>query len=240
VKVDRFCKGVTANFGKFKTLREGIGLWNTCLYLMARLCSSVGGGRLRIVKYYFMAQPVPFTAADETATTGAFRVDWAHPRSDLFTQVERPAATIAARFAQGACCLAATTGESQLAGFLWFIVGPYDEDEVRVRFIGQPAGKVAWDFDVTIMPRYRMGRLFTYLWHRASKELRARGIVQTVSRISAFNIGSLASHRRLGAREVGEASFLCVGGLQIMKSTLAPKWHVSWREDQRPVLHITC
>ncbi|HKP66213.1 MAG TPA: hypothetical protein VJX31_06275 [Casimicrobiaceae bacterium] len=145
---------------------------------------------------------------------------------------------IAARFAQGACCLAATVHGNELAGFLWFVVGAYDEDEVRARFVPAPRGKAAWDFDVTIMPRYRMGRLFGYLWQRATVELTQRGVTSSVSRISAFNPASIASHRRLGARIVGNALFLCFGPVQLMRASHAPRWHLSWRDDQRPTLEI--
>ena len=103
---------------------------------------------------------------------------------------------ISARFAQGARCLAAVTNESELAGFLWFTVGPYEEDEVRARFCPEPSGASAWDFDVWVLPRYRMGRLLSYLWGVAGAQLTAEGVGQTVSRISAFNAESLASHRR--------------------------------------------
>jgi hypothetical protein len=152
--------------------------------------------------------------------------------------VERPASVIASRFAQGARCLAAIAEGSHLAGFLWFVVGPYDEDEVRVRFVPGPQGAAAWDFDVSIQPRYRMGRLFSYLWHRAGLELAALGVRHTVSRVSAFNAASIASHRRLGSCVVGGAFFVCVGRWQLMKSSVAPKWHLSWRDDQRPVITV--
>jgi hypothetical protein len=118
------------------------------------------------------------------------------------------------------------------------VAGPYDEDEVRARFVPVPAGQACWDFDVTILPDFRMSRLFGLLWTRASEELSSTGIRWTVSRISAFNGGSIASHRRLGAKIVGTALFLCAGRWQLMGSTLRPKLHLSWREDQRPVMPV--
>jgi hypothetical protein len=89
------------------------------------------------------------------------------------------------------------------------------------------------------MPRYRMGRLFGYLWRRAGVELASRGVTSSVSRISAFNPGSIASHQRLGARIVGNALFVCAGPLQLMHASTGPRrWHFSWRDDQRPTLEI--
>lgn len=118
------------------------------------------------------------------------------------------------------------------------MAGPYEEDEVRARFWPKPDGGAVWDFDVAILPQYRMSRLFSYLWSRASSELAAQGIRHSVSRVSAFNGASLAAHRRLGARIVGKALFVCIGQCQLMRSTVPPRWHVSWRQEQRPTLEI--
>ena len=224
-------------FAKLSSAATMMGAGNASLYALSRVLAALFGGRVRIVKYYFASQPIK--VADDARGTGSFALSWALPGSPLFAQVERPLAVITSRFAQGAHCLAATVRDSELAGFLWFVVGPYNEDEVRVRFVPAPAGKAAWDFDVTVMPRYRMGRLFGYLWRRAGVELASRGVTSSVSRISAFNPGSIASHRRLGARIVGNALFVCAGPLQLMHSSTGPRrWHFSWRDDQRPTLEI--
>jgi hypothetical protein len=223
-------------FAKLSSAATMMGAGNASLYALSRILSALFGGRVRIVKYYFASQPI--APADGAGGSGSFSLAWALPGSRLFVQVERPPSVIDARFAQGAHCLAATVRDSELAGFLWFVVGPYDEDEVRARFVPVPAGKAAWDFDVTVMPRYRMGRLFGYLWRRAAAELSSRGVTSSVSRISAFNPASIASHRRLGARIVGNALFVCIGSLQLMRASNGPRWHVSWRDDQRPTLEI--
>jgi hypothetical protein len=215
-----------------------IGLWNACLYATSRVLTAMFGQRVRIIKYYFMSQAITVPATLSAVRSGSFTLAFTKPDWELFSHIERPPEIIAARFAQGARCLAAMDTEAQFAGFLWFVTGPYNEDEVRARFDPIPRGKTAWDFDVTIVPRYRMGRLFRYLWERASVELAACGVQHSLSRISAFHGGSLASHRRLGAHVVGEAFFLCIGRVQLMKSTVGPKWHLSWREEQRPVLAI--
>src|SRR5207249_3151072 len=141
-----------------------------CLFAASRLLDALFAGRLRIVKYYFMAQQIG-PPGPTAARSGSFSLVWVDVGCPLFSQVDRPPAVIASRFAQGARCLAAIAEGTQLAGFLWIVVGPYEEDEVRARFCPRPAGAAAWDFDVTIMPRYRMGRLFSYLWHCAGAEL---------------------------------------------------------------------
>jgi hypothetical protein len=213
-----------------------MGALDASLYAASRVAQRLTRGRVRIVRYYFTSQPIaPPQQADRS---GSFVIEWADAACPHFSAIDRPPAVLAARFAQGASCLVATTRCAEFAGFLWFVVGPYDEDEVRARFVPQPEGAAAWDFDVAIQPRFRMGRLFSYLWARASAELAARGVKHTISRISAFNPASLAAHRRLGAKVVGKALFVCFGDLQLMRASIAPRWHLSWREAQRPVLAI--
>lgn len=223
---------------KFRSMADSIGTGNALLYAASRMLDRSFGGRVRIVKYLITAQPVAALATQLPSGSGAFTLAFIGPDSPLFAEVERPSQVIAARYAQGARCLAATTPESRLAGFLWYVAGAYDEDEVRARFVPLPTGEAAWDFDVTILPRYRMGRLFGYLWRRAASELASAGIKHTLSRISAFNAMSMSAHRRLGARTVGQSIFLCLGSCQVMMSTLSPRWHVSWRDDQRPVVAV--
>ncbi len=224
-------------FAKFREAADAIGFWNAVLFAISRVSGTLCGDRIRIVKYYITVQPVAAESGERWTRTGTFDITWADAGCPLFADIERPPEVIAARFAQGARCLVAAS-KGQLAGFLWFVIGPYDEDEVRVRFVPGPPGSAAWDFDVMVMPQFRMGRLFSYLWHRANSELGARGVRRTVSRISAFNAGSLASHQRLGARIVGNVLFLCVGQWQLMYSSLAPRWHLSRRADERPTLTI--
>lgn len=224
---------------RLSSLVISLGWGDAVTFVMARVLQTVFAGRVRLVKYYFVAQPVvqPDQALIRRATPFVF--EWIGPESELFAQVERPASVIADRFAQGARCLAARTAGGELAGFLWYVVGPYCEDEVRAVFWPAPAGRVAWDFDVTIMPRYRLGRLFSYLWARASVEMAASGIEYTVSRISAFNAGSLRSHGRLGARTAGAAIFLCAGHWQLTTSTLKPWLHLSRSRETRFELTVS-
>ncbi|MCC6193666.1 MAG: GNAT family N-acetyltransferase [Burkholderiales bacterium] len=221
---------------KFREAASGIGYWNAVLLALSRLADALCGGRVRIVKYNITVQPV-VAPPGGAARAGKFELSWGEAGSPLLAQADRPAEVIRARFAQGARCLVAAN-DGRLAGFLWFVVGPYDEDEVRVRFVPDPHGRAAWDFDVMVKPEYRMGRLFSYLWAGAGAELRARGVEHTISRISAFNAESLAAHRRLGARIVGSAFFLCAGSWQLMRTSFAPRWHFSSRREGRPVVTI--
>lgn len=223
--------------GRFRKVARELGFGNACLLALARAMHALFGSRVRLVKYYFTAQPVAPQRLP-AASSATYELAFVDAGCPLLSQANRPAAVIADRFAQGARCLLATTSAARMAGFLWYVVGPYDEDEVRVRYDPLPRGSTAWDFDVEILPEYRMSRLFSYLWKRAGESLSAQGVTHTFSRISAFNPGSLASHRRLGATLVGHATFICIGRFQWMHASVAPYVSVSWRDSQRPVLAI--
>lgn len=205
---------LTEKLDGLRTLARETGAGNASLYVLARvlarLAPSVG-----LFRYLLVAQPVaaasPALAARRTTIAvrqiapGDYRDEW----------FPRPRAVIAARFAQGATCFAAFR-DAVPVGCLWLQPGPYLEDEVRCRFVPLPAGAAMWDFDVYVVPELRGGRVFAYLWDAASAWARARGIAWTMSRINAFNLESIRSHRRLGARVVGSATFVAAGRLQLV------------------------
>jgi hypothetical protein len=148
-----------------------------------------------------------------------------------------PLAVIRSRYKQDAICLVAFE-ESSLVGYLWLLLGPYEEDEVRCRFIPMPEGKAAWDFDVYVFSRYRLGIGFLRLWDEANRYLRERGIEWTMSRISAFNAVSFASHRKLGARVVGHAVFVVLGPCQLALTTVFPFVHLSVGTRNGPGIRV--
>lgn len=225
---------------KIRAQIRDLGPRDALLYAAARAAAAGTAGRVRIVKYVFVAQPIPPAEAEAPAAARA-SFSFVRPTSadwPGFLEVERPASVLAVRFAQGARCVAALNKDGQLAGFAWYTLGAYEEDEVRARFVPAPAGRSAWDFDVMVMPRYRMGRLFGQLWRETGADLRQHGVTHTISRISAFNAASLTSHRRLGARLVGQALFVRAGPLQWMRSTVPPHWHMSRQVDDRPRLDV--
>ena len=142
------------------------------------------------------------------------------------------------RFDQGAVCFTALKA-GEFAGFLWLAFSAYDEDEVRCRYVLQPSGKVAWDFDVYIEPEHRTGILFMKLWDEANRFLAAREIEWSLSRISAFNSGSILSHAKMGARRIGSATFLCLGSWQLAVSSVSPYLHLSTRARSFPTYVLT-
>jgi hypothetical protein len=113
-------------------------------------------------------------------------------------------------------------------------LGPYLEDEVRCRFVPLPEGRAAWDFDVYVDPQQRHGTVFLRLWDEANRFLAARGVRWSLSRISAFNSGSIRSHGRMGAKRIGAVTFLSLGRWQLAVASLAPRFHVSARTELMP------
>jgi hypothetical protein len=68
--------------------------------------------------------------------------------------------------------------------------------------------------------------------------LRQHGRQWCMSRISAFNKASMASHSRLNARPVGTATFIVVGPAQLMLASAAPRLSICWGARDRPVLEV--
>ena len=215
---------------------RNFGAWNGSLYLMSRFLVRATSGRCRLVKYYLVAQPVrpvPYLKRK----TDIISIDRIEPDNPLVKQFPRPAEVLAKRFADGSVCFAASK-HGKFVGFIWLQHYCYEEDEVRCNFFPAPREKAVWDYDVHVEPQFRMGRIFLRLWDVAHDYLRDRGIAWTVSRISAFNTESLASHRRLGAVRLAIATFVCVGDVQAACFSVHPWLHLSRRPDRRPDLRL--
>lgn len=187
------------------------GPLHAALYLLTRAIRKLVP-RVSVRYYWLVVQPVSASPRLQRRTSSRgvkvravtqpeYQVEW-FPRSER---------VVSSRFAQGAICFVAFSGSGEVAGCIWIVPGPYDEDEVRCRFVPCPEGRAAWDFDVYIHPRYRLGRTFLYLWDAANDWMREKGIRWSASRIDGFNSESLKSHWAMGARRVGRAYFVCIG-----------------------------
>lgn len=215
------------------TLGRRNGLW----YLLSRALERGSGGRVRLIRYLLVAQPLPEGPPARALRDPGVTVREAGPGDPLLQHLPHPAAVIRGRFAQGARCLAVVRGADPMA-FLWWTEGPYEEDEVRCRFEPAPEGEAVWDFDVFVFPHHRFGTAFARLWGEAGARLRQRGYRASCSRISAFNAASVASHRRLGARVTGMRTFLVLGPLQVSWGRGRPGFHVSLRDAARPRVRV--
>lgn len=214
---------------------EQLGWLNTALYAIHRLLGILSKGRWALYKYHFVAQEVSTTSLCH-GRGKAIEVRLCQDKNDLPEVYPRRADVIVQRYAQGAQSLSAFKN-GRLVGFLWFLLGNYQEDEVRARY--QLLSKQsAWDFDVYVQPEDRFGFVFPRLWDEANRLLNARAIRWSCSRISAFNAGSLAAHARIGTTPLGAAVFLRCGHWQWMFATLAPYVHLSRHPASFPRLQF--
>ncbi len=222
-----------AIYKRIKEMAAQIGYFNTGLLILHRVSVKLFGGKLRIYKYYFTAQPV-FDHALLAPNRGKKIVVRQISRDDpIIKHFPRPDSVIQNRFDTRAVCLVAFK-ESNFVGYLWLILGAYQEDEVRGKFIPLPSFVTAWDFDVYVHPDYRLGHAFLRLWDEANRFLLDRKIEWSCSRISAFNAPSINVHKRLGTLNIGQAIFFCMGSWQLTLATIYPYIHLSTHLNSYP------
>lgn len=217
---------------------RALGWVDGLLLSLKRVLTRISGGRCTLIKYVLVAQPVP----DE---------NWLPPRrgrgvtirhiqapDPALDRFPRPADVYDYRFRQGAECFVCERDAGQPAGFIWLTLHDYHEDEVRCVFRPEPRERTAWDFDVYVGPEHRMSPVFLRMWDAANAYLRVQGVQWCVSRVDAFNTGSMAAHRRLGAAPVGWCVFVVLGRGQITVSSRHPWLHLSFGESRKPVMTI--
>lgn len=222
---------------RLKTVFDQFGIREGLYYLAAKTLSAISCGQLTLIRYHFVAQPVPEMRSDQGSHTSAKTVVRPVSAGDpITTSFPRPTTVINNRFANGNTCLVAETNE-RFAGFLWLACETYEEDEVRCRYVLTQPTRCAWDYDVYVEPDFRIGRTFFRLWEAANAHLAAQGIQWSLSRISAFNPASLAAHRRLGIQKIASASFLKCGAMQLSILNRWPYIHLSMT-GQGPILRL--
>jgi hypothetical protein len=222
--------------GKFRRALREQGFAALVSRALDRLAHALSGGRVRIVWYVLVAQPVGPTARVPARLGRDVATRLLAAGDPLLAQAPRPPAVLADRFAQGALCFGAERAGS-LAGFLWVCPSRYLEDDVRCVFELPQTGDAWWDFDVWVTPDQRNGIIFARLWRAAHEHLRGVGAHWTCSRIVRHNTSSIAAHRRLGAITIGNALFLCGRRWQV---TIArrPPFHFSRHTASMPVIPV--
>lgn len=219
------------------SLSAELGWFNAVLYSLQQLFTRLGGD-IRIIRYYFVAQPV----ADKPLLSGrrgkSIDVRQLSENDPALGQFPLDDAVLRSRFRQNAICFGAFK-DDRAVGCLWLCLNGYFEDEIRCRFTPIPENATAWDFDVYVHPEFRTGFVFARLWDAANAFMRDRGIRWSVSRISAFNPRSLASHNSLGARRCGGLITFCIGRWELKFSSLKPSIHFSFRSGAVPVYIIS-
>ncbi|SRR5579875_396294 len=218
---------MTLFFPKLRSSLAQLGFLDTIYYGTSRLAQRWTGKPL-IYRYAIMAQPVPDRPLLPPRRGRDIEIRLLLSPDPILGELELTPEVVAHRFRQGAVCFAAFKND-RIIGSLWLCCGPYFEDEVRCRFDCSPRESTCWDFGLYLTPAYRGGIAFARLWDAANAYLRERAIAWSFSRVGRINPGSLASHKRLGARQLGTATFFCVGGWQLMLTSLPPYFQLSRR-----------
>lgn len=224
-------------FNALKSAVSSLGFANGVLYLLGRFMQVLSSGRCSLIRYYLVAQPIPNPFVPVCRESIRDRVIEVFAKDSLVQEFPRPHRVIRERYAKGYSCLVATSQDA-FAGFLWIAHHGYDEDEVRCQFVLADPKSTAWDFDVYVEPRFRLGRTFARLWDAANERFASEGILWSISRISAFNQQSLQSHGRLGIHHLHTLTFFCLGNLQLGIMSCAPYLSLSWSELWRPTVRI--
>jgi hypothetical protein len=223
---------------RIRALVGELGLPVACLYLVHRITVRLSRGHARLVAYALYAQPIGsgrLTAVREDANS----VVEAVVASDaICASFPRPANVIRQRFHDQARCYVARV-KGSFGGHIWISRDRHVEDEVRCQYVLAVPELSAWDFDVYVEPRLRLGRTLARMWWHVDQSMAAEGVRWSFSRISLFNSGSLGAHQRLGAVRVGTALFLVCGPAQLALLSVAPFVHGSWRTGPGPAITLT-
>lgn len=220
---------------RIQTLVARLGLQNACWYLAGRVLSRATGNRARIHRYLLTCQKVPERALLPERRGRDIDIVQVERDSEQRRSFPRPAHILEFRYAQDVLCFAAYKND-EFVGYIWLCLHAFDEDEVRCTFLPLPEGRAAWDFDVYVVPQFRNGIGFLKLWDHAYRYLRERDVRWTMSRISAFNAESIASHQRMGATVVASATFIVLGNWQCVVSNVRPFLHFSIHA--RPTIEV--
>lgn len=198
----------------------GPGGW--LAHVADRLLDRGSGGRIRFHVLRFYLQPLPAIPALSERPGDAIKVGPIDPTAFDAAAFGRPAEAIAERTRSGAMCIGAVKDDA-LLGFIWAQKGTLQERIVRCRMSVTPSSNVAWDFDVFVQPRFRLGRVFGRLWNAMARALREDGFSATISWIRLGNRASESAHEKLGAFRIAWAAFLTVFDHQLMLSSERPR-----------------
>jgi hypothetical protein len=195
------------------------------LYLTDRLLRGLSPS-MRVFVYELMVQPIRDTSYSGMRAIKAFEHREIRAGDPELVAMPVPSEVIAARFRQGAICFG-TFKQERFAGYIWFAFSSYEEDEVRCTYSLVPASESVFDFDLYIFPEFRLGVAFVALWQGAIAFLSNRGIRQSFSRLTRFNVASRRAHAHLGWMLVARAVVLRLWSLECMAATVYPYLSVS-------------
>ncbi|MFT3967174.1 MAG: hypothetical protein QM690_14965 [Sphingobium sp.] len=205
-----------------------IGRSGRLSYLLGRLCGKLPG--VLYVRHLLVAVP----AEHLPAMPRGYSARPLRPEELAGHRIDADAATQAERFAAGMTCLGLFDRHDALLGVTWLGRDMHEETVLRIRF-RLPSGS-AWDGGLWIDEERRIGRAFPALWAGVRQWLEAEGLHQTISSIADYNAASIASHRRLGARVIGQVGVIRIGRLQC---TLGGRPRARWTCARWPEITLS-
>ncbi len=228
-------RNVTAILRSARELTQSLGVGNALLYGTHRTLQAIHSS-CSLTSYYIVAQPIPSQSLLPASRGASIAVRFIVPGDSALDLMGRAPEEIAARFASPGVCLVAEK-QQRMVGYLWLLLGRYREPDDRCTFVID-SPHAAFDLDVFVEPALRLSPVFARLWSEANAWLRARGIEWTLSRISCYNERSLQSHARLGSVKLGRMTFLKLGPIQMMFSSVAPYVHCMIGNGGGPVIRL--
>jgi hypothetical protein len=221
-------------FGKLRALFREFGPVAGSLYLADRLLQRLSPDT-RIFVYELMVQPIQHTAYREMRALKAFEYREIQAGDPELAAMPVPREVLETRFKQGAICLG-TFKRGRFVGYMWFAYSSYEEDEVRCTYALAPSSESVFDFDFYIFPEFRLGLAFVAIWQGGITFLMGRGVRQSFSRLSRFNVASRRAHDHLGWRLVARAITLRLWRFECMATTIYP--YLSASLTRRPRLEL--
>lgn len=202
------------------------------LYVLHRLLDKISGGRIGIVPYRLVAQPIGNPALATVRLDAGTVVRRIAPDDPVIDAFPRPRDVIEGRFAAGSECFVAFV-KGEFAGHIWIARDRYVEDEIRCTYCLANPTTGRWDYDVYVQPAQRLGRTLSRLWKAVDDTLAAEGVAWSFSRISRFNPASMRSHDRLGALAVGDLIVLRLAGAQFnLRRDAGGRWLAGWQAPE--------
>lgn len=192
------------------------GLFWGGLYVLHRLLAVLPGSRSGFFPYHIVAQPFADRANAKAEAVWQLSAD-----DTLIASFPRTSEKIQERLALGHRCYVRSTTKTPFAGYVWIAGTPMQEDEIDATYTF-PELRCVWDYDVYVVPQYRLGRTFVSMWSGVEKTLVGEGAELSLSRISAFNHTSLRSHIALGAEKIAWVAAARLMGIQILLTNVKP------------------
>ncbi len=213
------------------------GFINGLIYITNQLFKRIFKDNVKIDKFYLYAQPISKKSLLPESRLAKYNLFELKKEFVDISKFGRPKHIINQRYSQGGRCIACFKDEV-LLGYIWFTLKPYKEDVVCCTYVPKPSKQVAWDYDIYVEPKHRLGFTFMALWDALNKELSRSGYEWSMSRISAFAIESIRSHSRLKAVRLSTLLFFTFFKMQILFATTKPFFHISFNKKNCPTVIV--